>query len=350
MKLISIEHLRQGMILSEDILNENGVVYLNIGTEIKERHIHLLQNLGVGFVYIKSTAPENDQTDIEEYLPKEKDYSQEFKKTLESFKNLYISVRLGKKVVIDEVKDSLEPLVSGILNNNNILGSLRRIEINDEYTFKHSINVSLISSMIGKWLGYSAKDLMDLSVASLLHDLGKCKIPIEILNKPAKLNDSEYEIIKGHSYYGFQLLGESGQLSSDALYGVLSHHERMDGSGYPSATNGYKIHEYARIIAIADTFDAMTSDRVYKSKLSPFIVAEEMLRETHNHLDVNITSLFLNNISKFYVGNVVRLNTGDIGEIVLVSKYNMTRPLIKVESKYFDLSKHYEYEIVEVIR
>lgn len=350
MKLISIEHLKQGMILSEDILNENGVVYLNTGTEVKERHIHLLQNLGVGFVYIKSETQDEESHETENLLPLEKDYSQEFKRTLESFKNLYINVRLGKKVVIDEVKDSLEPLVSGILNNNNILGSLRRIEVNDEYTFKHSINVSLISSMIGKWLGYSSKDLMDLSVASLLHDLGKCKIPIDILNKPAKLNDVEYEVIKGHSYHGFQLLGESGQLSQDALYGVLSHHERMDGSGYPNATSGYKIHEYARIIAIADTFDAMTSDRVYKSKLSPFLVAEEMLRESYSHLDVNITSLFLNNISKFYVGNVVRLNTGDIGEIVLVSKYNMTRPLIKVESKYFDLSKHYEYEIVEVIR
>lgn len=347
MKLISIEHLKPGMILSEDILNENGVVYLNTGTEIKERHIHLLINLGVNFVYVQS---ELQSDDTPHPLYKEKDYTQEFKQTLESFKNLYTNVRLGKKVVIDEVKDSLEPLVSGILNNNNILGSLRRIEVNDEYTFKHSINVSLLSSMIGKWLGYSHRDLMDLSIASLLHDLGKCKIPSEVLNKPAKLNPAEFEIMKDHSYLGYQILAESGQLSQDALYGVLCHHERMDGSGYPNGLAGYKIHEYARIIGIADIFDAMTSNRVYKSKISPFIVAEELLRESCNHIDVSITSLFLNNIAQFYVGNVVRLNTGDIGEVILVSKYNVTRPLIKVESRYFDLSKHYEYEIVEVIR
>ncbi len=347
MKLISTENLKPGMFLSEDILNENGVVYLNMGTEIKERHIHLLINLGVSFVYVQSET--EDHEPFNNFL-KDRDYSREFKHTLESFKSLYTNVRLGKKIVIDEVKDSLEPLVSGILNNNDILGSLRRIEINDEYTFKHSINVSLLSSMIGKWLGYSPKDLMDLSLASLLHDLGKCKIPTEILNKPSKLNAVEYEAIKEHSALGFQILSESGQLSQDALHGVLSHHERMDGSGYPNGIEGYKIHEYARIIGIADMFDAMTSNRVYKSKISPFLVAEEMLRESYSHIDVNITSLFLNNISQFYVGNVVRLNTGDIGEVVLVSKYNMTRPLIKVESKYFDLSKHYEYEIVEVIR
>lgn len=347
MKLIAIEHLKPGMILSEDILNENGVIYLNIGTEIKERHIHLLMNLGVGFVYVQSEKGDEDSLNS---AFKDKNYSKEFKQTLESFKNLYTNVRLGKKVVIEEVKDSLEPLVSGILNNNDILGSLRSIEINDEYTFKHSINVSLLSSMIGKWLGYSPNDLMDLSVSALLHDLGKCKIPTEILNKPARLNQVEFEIMKGHSYHGYQLLTDNNQLSQDVLYGILSHHERMDGTGYPNGTKGYNIHEFARIIGIADMFDAMTSNRVYKSKISPFIVAEEMLRESYNHLDVNITSLFLNNIAQFYVGNVVRLNSGDIGEIILVSKYNATRPLVKVESKFLDLSKNYEYEIVEVIR
>lgn len=347
MKLIAIDHLQPGMILSEDILNENGVIYLGVGTEIKERHIHLLVNLGVAFVYIQTPR---DIVESQPVVAREHDYTKEFKHTLGTFKNLYTNVKLGKKIIVEEMKDSLEPLVSGILNNNDILGNLRRIEVNDEYTFRHSINVSLISSMIGKWLGYSPSDLMDLSVAGLLHDLGKCKIPNEILNKPARLNPVEFEVMKGHSYMGYQLLAESEELPQSVLYGILSHHERMDGSGYPNGTSGYNIHEFARIVAISDMFDAMTSNRVYKSKVSPFFVAEEILRESHQHLDVNITSLFLKNIAQFYVGNVVRLNTGDIGEVVLVNQFNVTRPLVKVDALYYDLSKHYEYEIIEVIR
>jgi putative nucleotidyltransferase with HDIG domain len=347
MNLIAIDKIDDGMTLAEDVINDDGIIYLNSGTVLKKRHIKLLENLNVAFIYVLLNKM-GDDGKIELPMKARKTFNKEFKHTLETFKDVYSNVRLGKKIIIEEVKESLEPLVEGILNNNDILGSLRKIEINDEYTFKHSINVSLIASMIGKWLGFDAERLKLLSVAGLLHDLGKCKIPNEILNKPAKLDENEYEIMKTHPLFGFSILSESGSQNDDILKAILQHHERIDGNGYPNGLRGESIHEFARIIAVADIFDAMTTDRCYRAKLSPFDVAEELTRLSYDHLDVEIVTLFIKNISKFFVGNEVLLNTGAIGEIVLVNQFAITRPLIKLSTDFVDLSKNYKLHIVEV--
>ncbi|MCK8061282.1 MULTISPECIES: HD-GYP domain-containing protein [unclassified Fusibacter] len=347
MNLIAIDQIVEGMTLAEDIINEEGVIYLNTGTELKGRHIRLLENLNVTFVYVVVDKP-SSEAGIDLPVKAVKSFNKEFKHTLETFKNIYTKVRFGSRIAIDEVKKSLEPLVEGILNDNDILGSLRSIEINDEYTFKHSINVSLISSMIGKWMGYDEEKLKLLSVAGLLHDLGKCKVPSEILNKPSRLEDNEFEIMKTHALLGFSILTESGNDNLDILKGILQHHERIDGNGYPNGLRGDAIHEFARIIAVADIFDAMTTDRCYRAKLSAFEVAEELSRLSYDHLDVKIVTLFIQNISKFFVGNRVLLNTGDIGEVIMVNPFAITRPLIKLTSDFIDLSKDYRLQIVEV--
>jgi len=351
--LVFIEDLKAGMILGEDIMNNDSVVFLSEGMEITERHIRNFENFGIDFVNIKESVIEEAfeekvliESESELYS---KRINEEYSKTINSFKDLYNNVRLGKHVVLEEVKSNIQPLLTEISTNNNILGSLRMIQANDEYTYTHSVNVGLISSMIGKWMNYTELDISNLAVAGFMHDLGKCKIPLEILNKPAKLSSQEFDIMKMHSTHSYQILDASEGANYDTLFGVLEHHERIDGGGYPNNTSGTKIHEFARIIAVADVFDALTSNRVYKSKMSPFKVAEILMEEAVNHLDPNITQLFIRKIAHFYVGNIVKLNNGEIGEVVMINKFNFTRPLIKVADKFYDLAMNYKLEIIDVI-
>lgn len=348
LKLMQISECKPGMYLGEDIINSSGVVFLGSGTRLTDRHLDSLANIGVETVYIAS--PERYEELENDMILFDKQLNIEFKKTIDSFKNVYQNVRMGNQIILEELKDNIMPLVSRVLTNNNILGNLRMIEVADEYTYKHSINVGMVSSMIGKWMGYNQNELMDLALSGMLHDIGKSKIPIEIINKPAKLTSEEFDIIKTHPRAGYEILCESKEANFDVLFGVLEHHEWISGGGYPNGSAGKKIHEYARIVAVADVFDAITSNRSYKSKISPFKAAEIVMEESATHLDPEIVQLFLSRISQFYVGNKVQLNTGEVGEIVMVNRYNLTRPLIKVQEHFYDLSSNYRLQIVEVLK
>lgn len=256
---------------------------------------------------------------------------------------------MGKKLIVDEFDDSLKSLVDEIIKSNNVLGRLRQIEINDEYTYKHSINVSLIATMIGKWMGFSKNEIYDLAMAGLLHDIGKSRVPNEILNKPGKLTDEEYAIMKKHADYGYDILKNTSGINESIILGALEHHERVDGKGYPLGLYGNRIHMYGKIIAVADVYDAMTSKRVYKSKICPFRVAELIFQDSFGPLDPVIANTFLKNIFQFYVGNIVKLNDNQIGTVIFVNKYNPTRPLVKTSAGFIDLSQNYQYEIIDVI-
>lgn len=346
MKLMQIKDCKAGMYLGEDIINNKGVVFLGSGTRLTDKHLSSLVNIGVETVYIAS--PKRTEELDNDVILFDKQLNFEFKKTIDSFKNVYQNVRMGNQILLEELKENISPLVSRVLTNNNILGNLRMIEVADEYTYKHSINVGMISSMIGKWMGYSQVELMDVALAGMLHDIGKSKIPMDIINKPARLTPEELEIIKTHPRAGYEILSESKEVNFDVLFGVLEHHEWIDGKGYPAGSSGKKIHEFARIVAVADVFDAMTSNRSYKGKISPFKAADIVMEESAAHLDPEIVQLFLSRIAQFYVGNKVQLNTGELGEIVMVNRYNLTRPLVQVNEHFYDLSSNYRLQIVEV--
>lgn len=347
-KLMRTEECTPGMYLGEDIVNHNGVVFLGSGTRLTAGHLKNLLQLGIDTLYI--ATPERTEELENDVILFDRQLNQEFKKTITSFKNVYQNVRLGNQIILDELKDSITPLIGRVVTNNNILGNLRMIEVVDEYTYKHSINVGMVASMIGKWLGYGPVELMDIALAGMLHDIGKSRIPLEIINKPARLTEAEFDIIKTHSRAGYEILSESTEVNFDVRFGVLEHHEWINGGGYPNGSSGKKIHEYARIVAVADVFDAITSNRSYKSKISPFRAAEIVMEESVTHLDPEIVQLFLSRISQFYVGNTVQLNTGEIGEIVMVNRYNLTRPLVRVKERFYDLSSNYRLQIVEVLK
>ena len=180
------------------------------------------------------------------------------------------------KEILDNLND-YDSILKSITNSRDI----------DEYLTSHCVNVALLSSMLGKWLNLPKKDLTLLTYSAFLHDIGKTKVNQTILNKPSKLTKSEFEEIKKHSIYSYDLVKNIPYLDESVSLGVLMHHERLDGSGYPLGLKEDKISAFAKIIGITDMFDAMTSDRVYSKKQNPFKVLEIMQHDCMGLLDYN---------------------------------------------------------------
>lgn len=345
MALLSIDEVKVGMVLNSSIDNEaTGAILLTSGTVLNRNNIFTLKSLGVKFidVYIN-----NDEEDF--LIVNNEGFREKYNKYAEKTRSIFYNARFGKKLVICEIGDVVSEMIEEITKSNNILARLRQIEEDDDYTFQHSLDVCMLSTMIGKWLGYTPVELKQLSLAGLFHDIGKVKIPDNIIYKPGKLTEIEFDLVKKHTIFGYNLLNETLGISKNVAAGALQHHEREDGSGYPLGLSSKKIHEFAKIIAVCDIYDAMTTERVYRGKQSPFLVAEQIFQDSFGTLDPRIATVFINNISKFYVGNIVKLNSGDIGEIIYIHRQMPTRPIVKIEEKFIDLLTDRFYHIADVI-
>ncbi len=334
------------MVLNKNVENlDTGAVLLTSGTVLNRKNIINLMNQGISFVDVfEKHDQDNDYLIVDDY-----NFHKKYDDLVNSTKTVLNNIRLGKKIVVTEVSDVVDDMIGEIVRVNNILGRIRQLKENNDYTFKHSLNVSMLATMVGKWLGYSKIELKQISLAGLFHDIGKMKISSDIINKPDKLTDKEYELAKKHTIYGYNILKETVGLSKSISLAALQHHEREDGSGYPLGVKADKIHEYAKIIAVCDVFDAMTSNRVYKGKDSPFLVAEHIAKNSFGVLDGRVATVFLNNISKFYIGNVVKLSTGEVGEIIYVHSQMPTRPVVRVDDKYIDLLVEKDILITDIV-
>ena len=268
----------------------------------------------------------------------------------DKMENVFTDVKFGKKIILTEISKELDGLIVEIIQNNNILGRIRQLEEKDDYTFNHSLNVSMLATMIGKWLNYSDKDIKQLALSGLFHDIGKLKISDNIINKPGKLTDREEEIMKKHPIYSFNIISETIGISKNVSIAVLHHHEREDGGGYPQGIKGDKIHEYAKIIAICDTYDALTSDREYQNKTSPFYAAEILEEQSFGILNPRITRLFLDRIAEFYVGCKVLLSNGEEGRIIYVHPQSPTKTIVKLGNRYINFLDAQDISIIDIIK
>lgn len=209
--------------------------------------------------------------------------------------------------------------------------------------------LALYSILIGKWLGLDEIQLLNLSKASILHDIGKFRIPDNILNKKGPLTKKEYDKVKEHPRIGYEIAKEIPGMNEEIRNVILMHHERIDGSGYPLGVSEDNISLYSRIVAISDVYDAMTSDRTYKKRKTPFKAVEEFRDIEYDKLDTKLLIIFINNILTYYTGSKVKLDNGYTGEIVYVPPQNVTRPVIKVADSYIDLAKDNSIKISELV-
>lgn len=227
----------------------------------------------------------------------------------------------------------------------DMLHSLRNF---DDLTYSHSVNVALISSIIGQWMRLPVQDIHQLTIAGMVHDIGKTQIPDEILNKPGKLTDQEFAIMKKHVDIGYDIL-KNRQIDNRIREAALFHHEKCDGSGYPFGLSGDKIPTFAKILAVADIYDALTADRIYRKAVCPFTAIRMLEEDSFTKLDPKYTLPFLRNVVSSYIHNNVKLDNGEIGEVVMINDRNLSRPIVKINNRFIDLSTEPKRSIIAIV-
>lgn len=266
--------------------------------------------------------PATEPTSFDEELPLSKAVYRDAKHIVQQ---AMTDLRMGREINTDAVARVVDGLVDSVLRNPAALASLSRLKSFDEYTFFHSVNTSVLALGMGRSLGMDRETLHLLGMGTLLHDVGKTRVPLEILNKPGRFEPNEYEIIKEHALHGAEILSHTPGLHESAIKPALEHHERVDGSGYPHRRKGHELSQFGLIGSIVDIYDAITSDRVYHKAMPPF-KALQFLYELgqKGHVAPRLVERFIRCVSVYPVGSCVALKSGEIG---IVTQVYPERPL-----------------------
>lgn len=301
---LPIKKLKQGMIVAQSIYNHHGASYLVKGQPITKEYIRQLRKIGIPTVAVTSSNP-NFQLMPPQDIVQEKTRVNAIEKVYNAFQTVEETGQFDAK----SIQAVSENILFDLIDRRENLVQLTDIRLHDTYTFAHSVNVAILSAMLGLLCHYTKKELLLLTLGALLHDLGKINVPPAILNKTTGLTAEEFEQVKQHPLQGAKRIMrmERGLPSPAILAAIASeHHEHMDGTGYPRGLSAEKIHRYARIVAIADVYDALTSERPYKKAYTPNIARNIMVNISKRQFDPDLLTLFFNNVSLYPIGTVMQ--------------------------------------------
>lgn len=346
---IRVKNLKVGDIIASDIMYGGPrplVVRHSVVTPyIKER----LEELNITNVEI---LDKNKKLKDPKQEKKEKDkkiFKKQYTQNVDAVKDVFNDIIKGEKINLNKIDNVSQGLIQNSGDISTTIESINEIYEIDDNTYAHSINVSLYSMMLAKWLNLEDAEVKSIVKSGVLHDIGKGKLDQDILNKPGKLTDEEFDHVKNHAVLGYEICKPMIFLSDEIKNGVLMHHEKEDGTGYPFGIRGNRMSYYAKIIAICDVYDALNSKRVYKAKQTPFDTFDQMIEIGKGKLDEEMLNLFLTNIASLYIGNRVKTNMDQVGEIIHIPEENISKPVIKVEGIYYDLSKSETMKIEEML-
>ncbi len=322
---ILLTSVKYGMRLAKPVFTTEGKLLIDKGAFLREGYVYKLLNFGINEVYVEWDKNQHPPEYIEAITEDIKNNARTA--MIEVIEN----IKLAKAVDADEIKQLVGQMIDRLLNNKETILYLTDIRTVDNYTFEHSLNVCLYALILGIALAYDNAKLETLGIGALLHDIGKLATPDEILNKPSRLEEQEYEIIKRHVLEGHRMIMLVPDINEEVALIIRDHHERYDGKGYPMGKSGKEIHEFARIVAICDVYDALTSDRVYKKRI-PIHQAIEYLISMGNHqFDYTLTRLFINQLAIYPEGTFVKLETGEIAEVIKENRQWPTRPIVAIK-------------------
>jgi putative nucleotidyltransferase with HDIG domain len=238
-------------------------------------------------------------------------------------------VRLGKQIEMHQVEKIVEQMTESVLNNKDALISLLRIKTADEYTYTHSLAVSALCISFARQLEFDANQIRQIGVGGLLHDIGKMKVPPEILNKPGPLTEKEFEIMKTHVREGDRILNESTNLDAACICVTAHHHERLDGTGYPEGLKGDQISLFGQVAAIVDIYDALSSERCYKVAMSPHVALRKVFEWSQGYLNRNLVEKFIAHVGIYPIGTLVRLKSGYIAVVIDHGEKGSLTPVVR---------------------
>ncbi len=359
MPRILTQDLVPGMITAEDVFTYNNQLILPKDLELTDKTITKLEFYSILSVRIRDESAEM----ASDSLAKEDiSYSEKIKRSPEflEFKNNFTESVKNLKSSVNDIIERRSPLDTGallmqanrLLDNNpsgiHIFDMLHNMRMYDDPTYAHSLNVSLICHVFGNWLDMTDTEVELLTLCGLLHDVGKIKIPEEIIAKPDKLTNEEFRVVKTHTLEGYNIL-KIYDINDHVKNSALMHHERCDGSGYPLGLTAERIDSFAKIVAIADVYDAMTCARVYRGPLCPFQVISIFESEGLQKYDSEYILTFLEYIVNTYLNNRVRLSNGLEGDIVLINKLDLSHPMVHCGNHYIDLSHEHGLYIEAIL-
>lgn len=348
MPRIMTSNLIPGMVTAEDVFSHNNQLILPMGLTLTDKAITKLEFYSISAINIREDSVEPSEAQApeptyserirssEEFIRFKKEYEEE----MEEFKGSVNDIITKNVIDTDALLEQPEKLLEENSNGIHIFDMLHNMRMYDDPTYAHCLNVALICHVFGTWIKMDEEDIKTLTLCGLLHDVGKLMVPESIISKPAKLTTEEYDIIKTHSLEGYNKL-KTMDIDDHIKNAALMHHERCDGSGYPFGLKTNRIDRFARIVSIADVYDAMTSARVYRGPLCPFQVISIFEQEGLQKYDPEYILIFLGYIVNTYMHNRVRLSNGMEGDIVLINKLDLSKPMVQCGNHYVDLSREH---------
>ncbi|WP_169084040.1 HD-GYP domain-containing protein [Paenibacillus sp. PL91] len=356
MAAVTLSHLKLGDKIIEDVLTPLGGTLFHKGKIVTAKEIEILQAFLIMSVEIESNQAasktrEDDEDTYQEPTPIFVGtlLHEEYDKLLNVLRQVYNSFIAGQVLPVMDIRKQLEKLLENI-KSYNLLTFTPRHFMEKDYLLHNSITSALTSYLIAQWTGFPQKDWMQIAFAGLFHDIGNVKIDRSILTKPNPLSPEEKEEMMRHTVLGYQLLKNVPALNEGVKMAALQHHEKVDGTGYPLGIDATKIHPYAKIVAIADIFHAMTLNKAYRKAASPYLVLEQIQSDAFGKLDPAYVRTFVEKATQFHNGTIVRLSDERIGEIVFSDRNYPTRPWVSLDGMIVNLIVERHLHIKEVLR
>ena len=376
MKRLYTSNLLPGMIVGEDVFSFSNQLIIPRGLVLTDKMITRLEFYSIPYIKVKDSKEESfdapvtrDDTasgqpsasaplpetvapsysDLIQSSPEFQKFKTDFDETIDEFKDsINDIVQKGAPINTASLLQQATSLMQDANSGSDFFHMLHNMRQYDDLTFAHCMNVALISNILAGWLNLSEEDIETATLCGLLHDIGKLAIPDQIIKKPSKLTDEEYKIVKTHTIQGYNILKDQN-INVHVKNAALMHHEKCDGSGYPFGLTGNKIDPFAKIVAIADVYDAMTAARVYRGPLCPFQVIDIFEKEGLQKYEAAYILKFLENVVMTYMNNRVRLSDGTQGDIVYINHAHLSRPMIKAGDRFIDLSTSPNLSIEQIL-
>ncbi|MBQ3030627.1 MAG: HD-GYP domain-containing protein [Agathobacter sp.] len=332
MRYVKAEHLEKGMVLVYTLYDNNEKVLLKANRKLTQNYINRIQQMDIMGLYVF----EDDE--ITEHTPIVSEQTR-----LKAIKSL-------KRLNIDDCIYVANNIVEEIRESESMIVETINLSTYDNYTYTHSVNVDILAVVLGVACGLRDDELRKLSQAALLHDIGKTCVPIEILNKPAPLTEEEWEEMKKHPLYGYNMLKDNYDVSSVTRNAILSHHENVDGSGYPRHLTAENIHLFAKIIHIADVYDALITKRIYKDAMNPADALEYLMGNAEHLFDKELVAIFMDYIAPYPLGVQVELSTGQTALVVKNNRAMLSRPIVRLDGgALIDLMERLDITIIKLL-
>jgi HD-GYP domain-containing protein (c-di-GMP phosphodiesterase class II) len=358
---VKVSQLQEGCILSEDVLAKSNKPIIQKNTILNSFLLTVLKKFLIEDVYVESVLVNGEPFKPGEVI-KNNDKQQEkrveekeiiplYLKAVQHYKRVFQTWQSGLPVDIGEIRTIVIPLLDKLIESKNELFSLYRYTTKEDYLYHHAISVGLLAGFIAKNLNYNKGDYYQIALAGVLCDCGMAKIAPKLLTKSSALTPDEYKEIKQHTVYGYKMVQKIPALQEGAKLAVLQHHERNDGSGYPFGMDNKKIHPYSKIVAVADVYHAMISERLYRTKQSPFKALEQLQFDCFGKLSMEIVRVLLDSLTAFNIGTKIKLSNGETAEIIFIHPDNPTRPMVKSleTNRFISLTENRNIHIEEVI-